>query len=737
MKVFRAETGEPIKWNLKPSLIKTVDELKQTFEDECGVPMSDQILMTSFGKLVKQDNLTKVLESTGKDEYIVFCYDRRYLSVDEESIEALLAAETPSLEPRVNQLDGTFILKHVQASLKNKISIQDTCQAFISLFSTFDSHSQTLTKTVTTHIHLSQQIVQAQKFQSMALNVAITNLESHRKLADVCIRSFITQAQTELDHQQHLLDAIDQDLTLLKHVRIHSSIASHKRLIDFVDIQNIQHMRHDTQDLCSYLKEHMNSLNEEIQQLKEDEDSFADGVAEKNKGLQELDELLADMLLIQQKCNYLRDKIQRDLRRVYEKISKLVPLNQLLEELSMSTKQQHQQHIESSSSSSTIKRMLDAFSHLAEIHVYDYLPKLIEYERQIREHTTHLISLKRDSISIFVRHMAVVSEFQRHVGNIQPIVDQHQLHLLQFKSRYPRGLECVRDLLFSYGALMIEKVRRKEYMVLLVNNVSGIADAFSEFSKQEEARREAFENTVMKSLPFKLGTMMNKSAAQCKVSIQGLLAEEDGIEKKDILDFISIITQVYYSQLPTKLLRHQEEQNDWLLQLLNKMMKEMDEMNNKFLKSIRENLLKQQMEDDGKKAFIMNDTSSAMVARLTPKLIVSTAIATASATASASVSASSSSDFSVVEDDYKKLVIENKELKNKLGNMEEEMNLLEQKNQEQAEEISQLRELVKTLENEKEEFESHRRSFLNELKNKDKTADFRLASAEEEFHAKV
>ncbi|KAG1103614.1 hypothetical protein G6F42_017196 [Rhizopus arrhizus] len=65
------------------------------------------------------------------------------------------------------------------------------------------------------------------------------------------------------------------------------------------------------------------------------------------------------------------------------------------------------------------------------------------------------------------------------------------------------------------------------------------------------------------------------------------------------------------------------------------------------------------------------------------------------------------------------------------------MDRLEQDGLEQAEEIAQLKDVIKSLESEKEDLESAKRSFLNEIKNKDKSADFRIASAEEDFNAKL
>ncbi|KAI9470107.1 MAG: autophagy-related protein 11-domain-containing protein [Benjaminiella poitrasii] len=761
MKAFRAETGRPIRWHAKSNTIKTVDDLKRAFEDDCGVPVSDQILMTSFGKLVRQDNLTQVLAATGKDEFIIFCYDRRYLTVDEESVDALLDSETPSLEPRIPPFDGSSTLTQFQQSILNK-SLQETCQAFMTLFSNFDSHSQLLTKTAATHTHLAQHMVQAQKCQSMALNVAITNLDQHRHLANNCIRQFLTDAKHELDHQHHLLRTIDQDLTLLRHIPVHHHhSASKKRLIDYVDLADLERARVAARAMCDDLTDQRSSLQDEMRRLDEDEASFSDGVAEKNKQLQDLDALLVEVVTMHDKCSYLRDKVRRDVRRVYEKMKKVVPLlTEMMEGLKLSDKRRSlTDSVTSSSSSSSLhtttmmnsifstlshssstptshalklnrldsntKRTFDAFRHLADIHVNDYLPKLAEYERRIRDSTAYLVTLKREAISGFVRHMAVVSEFQRHVGNIPPIVDRYQLRLDQFRSQYNNnsgGLGSLRESLFAYGAWMIETVRRQEYEHMLVRHANTLADALGEFAKEEEARRERF-NRLVKQGPFKLA--IPAPVAQCEVTVHGLSNNkedvvEGGLERQDVLDFISIVGQVYYAKSPSSKLAATTNEQDG--QVLDTMMKEMEEMNVKFRNVVKESIVHD--DDDGassdremKKTIVVNSP-------MLPRLV----------SIAASVSSSSTSDFSVVEDDQKKLLAENKELKSKLESMEA---LLEQKNQEHSNELGQLHELVKTLEIEKEEFESHRRSFLYELMNKDKSADFRIASAEEDFHAKM
>ncbi|KAI8979761.1 hypothetical protein BDF20DRAFT_530265 [Mycotypha africana] len=846
--------------------------------------------MTSFGKLVRQQNLKDILESTGKDEYIIFCYDRRYLNATDEDIEALLDLESPLLDPKqpipspFEGDKGAATLSQLKASTSLKrTSVTDACNAFISLFSNFDSYCQSLTKAVNSYTQLSSSIIQEQKLQSMALNVAMTNLEDHRKLSEVCIKSFVATAEKELYRQTLLLSSVDNDLTILRHVKIHPSIANYllpspsssnkqvkeeKSLYRFIDQDHIYQVKKDTAELCDYLEYHISVLKDEMLKLQLDEQEFREQIANQSERLYELDSILADIRILQQKLMYLRDKTKRDLKRVYDKMSRILdkPISALFASLSIhdnninyaasissassnntntntatntnsaatasimssssASSTNHNttpsastltainnsclvdngsnRHASLSMSPSSAKRILDAFYHLAEIHIKDYIPKMAAYEQTLREKTKALIGSKRHSIAMFIRNMAVVSEFQRHAGTIQPTVDEHFHYLNEFKRKYDNkddrskmDLEYVRNTLFSYGALMIELVRRKEYHTLLVSNSNLLADVLAQYRTEEENRRTYFRHKITKLLtPFNVSKLLeNDPPSQCDINvIHGipLVADNENetqeteqskrkqylqqLNKRDIADFISIITQVY-SNSPqwTNSARNksrgsnrseatitaatkrdsdseaEDEDNDEdeegkpleLLQLINRMVQQVDEMGYQFLSSIKEqffNSQQQQFSIQLKPSIIINAAGNVQEEEAQPNqlhAIIQQKHVTPST--------SSSSQFSVLDnenandDDHSEnlLKAENRELKYKLEQAEEDVILLEQKQQEQADEITRLNDLIKSLENEKDEFESHRRSFLNELKNKDKSADFRIQSAEEDFRAKI
>jgi hypothetical protein len=339
-----------------------------------------------------------------------------------------------------------------------------------------------LIKATTAHAQLSKTIVEEQKSQSMALNVAIKNLEKHRKNSEICIQQFVSTSERELHRQQALLSSVDNDLVILKHVRVHPAIAKilepsnqgKRRLLDFLDVGHVDLVRADTVELCEFLSFHIKVLKQEMVNLAADEKEFHLGVAE-NMNLHDLDGTLSDIQALQLKTKYLRDKTKRDLRRIAEKISTMLnkPISALFESLSLNEQPSMMESTSSSSSSqrfessfsvkptsttrgpsdipSSAKRTFDAFTHLTEIHVKDYLPKMANYEGVVRQKTCELVMSKRKSISTFIRNMAVVSQFQRHVGTIKPTVDEHTQYLIDFKEKYNgRDLESIRDILFGY-----------------------------------------------------------------------------------------------------------------------------------------------------------------------------------------------------------------------------------------------------------------------------------------------
>ncbi|CAO3586538.1 unnamed protein product [Absidia cylindrospora] len=664
MKLYRAETGQHIHWSRNLiQQIQTLDEFKQELEQCTGVPAINQILMTSFGAQVKQDQLRQILEATGKDEYIVFCYDRYYLGASSEEIATLLDVEMPTLEPVVSPIAANTLLNTLKTTSKTT-ALPQHCELYLSLFAKFDSFSQILMKTVASHTNLAKTLVGEQKSQSMALNVALTNLETHSGITNRSVQEFYNLAGKELDKQSALLDTADIDLNILRDIHIHPAFISHgtnnsnsvtyptsklnkqQSLMDYVDMDQLQIARQDTEELCQHLTHDIHFLQSVVGELQKYEEELRHQIST-DHDLHTLDTMLMDIQGTREKTQFLRDKIKRDLNRIYSKIADLlqVPLSSLFSKLSLDASMSSTSTSQTSSISATTltnqaetkpystlirrnssppssqdtasafppqtKKTLEAFYHLAEIHINDYLPKLTSYESTIRQHITKLTQLKRQSIQKFLKNMTTISQLQSDIASTSSQLELANRSLLDFKDKYGSSyLETSRNMVFAYGALMIEGLRRKEYASILIENANLIADVLGRFREQEQDRRNAFRRDIKNSLPFNISNI-NDAAPQFEISTSNSGDSTPLITKKDITDFLSLLDRSYsdavgqqgqsskagksslraanqkhgpYSSTQMTITNDSYGQN--LLNLLNNMNKQLDGLNLEFLKRI-------------------------------------------------------------------------------------------------------------------------------------------------------
>ncbi|CAO3642969.1 unnamed protein product [Cunninghamella blakesleeana] len=618
---------------------------------------------------------------------------KHYLGATKEEITTLLDVEMPILDPSITSLDGLSLLDNLKRSSTQLSSLSQQCELYLTLFAKFDSYSQSVFKTITSHTQLSKTLVEEQKAQSMALNVAFTNLESHSKFTNHGIQLFYNLAEKELKKQSALLDTADIDLEILQNIKIHAEFISHSNktiesssspssssptplngkthLIDFINTEQVQTAKKDAIEICVYLTNEIQLLKSVITELKEYEDDLRKQIME-DHDLQTLDTFLVEVQDTRDKAQFLREKIKRDLNRIYTKISELlnVPISSLFSTLSLDSSSSSSSSttsgsniltnaIPTSSLASSIsslatnatnvtttnttfhgdnisdnktpmnfkrqdavllsshdipfpsqaKKTLKAFYHLAEIHVNDYLPKLTNYEFMIRKLVTKLITLKRLSIQNFLKNMNIVSQLQSDIAATSPRLDMANKSLADFKIKYPTSdLEKCRDILFAYGALMIEVVRRKEYGMILIENANVVADLMGRFREHEEDRRNFFRHDIYNTLPFEISGI-NEASPHFEISTININENTPRITKRDIIEFVSLLNLCYTRALEdlkknksgkSKQLKEildsvdgtknnnkkKDKYGQDLLNLLNDMNSQLDGLNTDFLKMV-------------------------------------------------------------------------------------------------------------------------------------------------------
>ena len=303
---------------------------------------------------------------------------------------------------------------------------------------------------MTTHASLSKAIVDEQKMQSMAINVAMANLESHNYMANQNIITFCNFAERELAAQTSLVDATELSLTVLQNIRLHPAIqqSTGEKLIDFVNTERIDTAKSNTQELCTSLGLELQELHDLAIDLKHYEKDLQRQITE-DQDLHSLDAVVSDVQDILRKAQFLREKIKRDLSRVHGKISELIPERR-------SDFGIHPGSSTFPTLTSHAKKTLEAFSHLAEIHVSDYLPKLHAYENDIRQKTITLVLAKRKSIQQFLENMNIVSQLQSEIAAVAPRIESANKWVSDFQAEHHSAdLDGLQEMIFAYVSSVI------------------------------------------------------------------------------------------------------------------------------------------------------------------------------------------------------------------------------------------------------------------------------------------
>lgn len=368
-----------------------------------------------------------------------------------------------------------------------KLSLYQICEHYLKLFSAFEEYSkviaeyegncsgfsdnrdiQNILAAISAHAKLSQIIVDELKAQSQALNVALANLESHKDRVHSEILSCCAETEEDLSDQFALVDTASMDLTVLRSVQIHSSIAdkiksSPKRmLVDFVNEEEIESATRDTRNLCQSLDREIRELRILGQDLVRNDQELQRKIAE-DHDLQSLDTAVTDILEIMYKAEFLRDKIKRDLERVQSKISELlqIPISSMDPD-TLRQLEQREQHRGAASSSPTAisshaRKTLEAFSHLAEIHVDDYIPKLTGYETGVREKTAQLVVSKQHGIEKFLGNMNVISQLQSDISTLYIRIKDVNKERQEYKERHGDtfDLKYAHGIIFAYVNIII------------------------------------------------------------------------------------------------------------------------------------------------------------------------------------------------------------------------------------------------------------------------------------------
>lgn len=355
-----------------------------------------------------------------------------------------------------------------------------TCKLYLSLFSHFDTCAQvsnkktslvlilmltihqSLIEVIIIHTRLAQRVVEEQKKQWMALNVAMTNLRSHNTIAEESVASLSSSVQKDLTKQSTLADTADMNIRILKSIRIHPAILqalgetrSQRTLMDYLDIEELQTSKNRSREFCTTLEHELEELQSGSSMLHHHANELEQQITDNQDPLS-LDAGVSDIQGVQEKAHFLSDQINRNVNRVFTKISRLIniPITSLsnhIPNINDATTLSPSSLSTSTTPSTDARDQFKMIYDLAVMYINEEIPKIIAYEKRIRRKAADLIGTKRQSIVRFLEYMHRVSDLQSDIASVMSYVESIRKWRADYKRMNGgRSLETAEEVIYAY-----------------------------------------------------------------------------------------------------------------------------------------------------------------------------------------------------------------------------------------------------------------------------------------------
>ncbi|KAG9012312.1 oligomeric, coiled-coil, peripheral membrane protein, partial [Tulasnella sp. 427] len=157
----------------------------------------------------------------------------------------------------------------------------------------------------------------------------------------------------------------------------------------------------------------------------------------------------------------------------------------------------------------------------------DDVQTMAEYKNQLTTHCVHVV---------------------RQVSKLQSILADLPSDLatleadLRAKAGFPH-LQRLHNMLYFYGATIVEIVRRKEFAKLFTERAQTIAEMMAKLTANERKRRQVYRSEVHKQLPFE-PKGMDDPAPALEISTTGSQEPPFSITRDDLIDFLGLVDEI-------------------------------------------------------------------------------------------------------------------------------------------------------------------------------------------------
>lgn len=501
--VYIAHTGARLATD--PKRFPTLEDLRSWISQKTSIDAPQQILMTARGKQVKLQSLLQEPE--------IFLYDRRILSPSS-------GTSTTSLTPTRQPADATEFCDPPQNSADGKdfqawqVLFQDR-QAWVSDLSHDAGRLAEKLRACDTEADVVQQ----------SAAIAVENVKQHVGSLRPKFEESRAWAENVLQDQNYLLDNWDSHL---RHFTLVSVVPELGRCLP--GSQNARSARKKSTDSAHSPSLHDFVATAEVREASKTASNvsrtFAGRVGDLTNTFDDVAQDAFDVI----------DGFDQSMKLSDNDLSNQT--GQLMEEIDVVAKKVGADYEHVHGLPNTPKSLND-ISRTALLHARDFIPALQQTHAELDGLLRHAIERKNNVMSSAVSYLQRVSATESQIAKVHT-----QLANLDLDGNEGQAFDILSDLIrlpLTYGSLLVECIRRREWTEKMVADSSSLVEEVAVFKDEEAKRRKKWAKEMGDAVDV---SSIDGMAIGIDINLQAEKHEWPEVSRKDATALVKALKSI-------------------------------------------------------------------------------------------------------------------------------------------------------------------------------------------------
>ncbi|KAI0763422.1 hypothetical protein BD413DRAFT_606619 [Trametes elegans] len=335
-------------------------------------------------------------------------------------------------------------------------------------------------ETASAHVDYINRIFTSMHYQQNPLRISSVALDLHILATSEGFEALSTVAQRELDRQEKLLAGLNADLEIVSRVKVHKEF------------------------LSASAGERGRTLGDYVSKVK--------------------------MEQVARNCMNTHEELRLRFEQVHEAMSRL------------SRGGDEVRHAVANNSSIDdgdviARRAQEIWENIASLSAAPEI-ELRQFDAMLRDEVQHIVDVKNAYTEQCVYAVQRISELNTELVTLPSAMSSLQT---SFRSTTSFShIARLHNMLYAYGATVVEIVRRKEFARFFYQRAQSILEVMAKLSSNERKRRQAYKNEVQGELPFAVKGL-DDPVPSIDFSPKGGVDSSYSLERMDIDDFLRML----------------------------------------------------------------------------------------------------------------------------------------------------------------------------------------------------